>query len=62
MAEGVGLPEAFAEELPQKKWEQEARKALQQLEVEPDFNVKLQRTASTYFATGTDRRGFARAS
>lgn len=39
MAEGVGLPEALSKELPQKSWE-EARKALQQLEAEPDFNVK----------------------
>lgn len=39
VAEGVGLPEALSKELPQKSWE-EARKALQQLEAEPDFNVK----------------------
>ena len=41
VAPGVDLPESLCTELPQKKWEQEARRVLQQVEPEPDYNVKL---------------------
>ena len=41
VAPGADLPEDLSKELTQKKWEQAARTVLQEVEPEPDFNVKF---------------------
>ena len=59
VAPGVDLPEDLSKELTQKKWEQAARTVLQEVEPEPDFNVKFlteQKWRLTARARGPDHR------